>query len=112
MKIDKEKFNKLKQLDRIEFRQKLDYINNMGNRSFNYLYSLFVIATIFFSTYIISSLIMEESIIILFKITSSVIFLAFFMSFVEFMLTLSYLIRRNKLRRELEEEYFEIGVKK
>ena len=106
MKIDKEKFNKLKQLDRIEFRQKFNRIEDMGSSLINVLWSLVIIISIFMTGFIISENIAFVNLLVKTLLLFSVIF------FIELVMILTYFIIRVRLKRELIEEYFLIEVKK
>ncbi len=115
MKIDKEKFNKLKQLDRIEYRQKVEMIKNWMNGSWGLPFLWLFLGILAFTILLIpqgySALGIEfvADIIETAKIFLSFLLpLIFFGYLIDFMF---YLIRRNNLK-ELEEEYFKIEVKK
>ena len=112
MRIDKEKFNKLKQLDRIEFRQKLDRVENIGFSLGSLLFWLFIIFCIFFSAMIISEEITGEVNLTFFSLTMKTLFFVLLVVFIEVILVISFTLVRIKLRKELIEEYFLIEVKK
>ena len=88
MKIEKKEFNKLKQLERIEFRQKFDYIE----RHCNIFEEITLSFLMFFGGYFISNLL----------ILIGYLFLGF---------AVRDLYIRNKKIKELENEYFKIDVK-
>lgn len=106
MKIDKEKFNKLKQLDRIEYRQKWTHINS-GGVNFNiHVWGLIIIATIFGTVGIVSS-----------RISFLTLSLALYkIAFVVFIASIGFnvmdFIFQHVRTRKLEEEYFSVEVKK
>ena len=112
MKLDKEKFNKLKQLDRIEFRQKLDRIEDTGFSLIGCLFCMIMVISIFFSALIISQEITGEVNMVLFDINVKVFGLFFFLMFIEFPLVIGFSLLRSKHKKELFEEYFLIEVKK
>jgi len=111
MKIDKKKFNKLKQLDRIEFRQKLDKIETLGISIINLLFFVFIIACIFLSASILSQDILEKANYLLINLTIKFFILSMFMWFIEFILWIGFSIRKNNLKKELFEEYFSMEIK-
>ena len=106
MKIDKEKFDKLKQLDRIEFRQRLDKIENISFSIINYVWYCLIISIVFFTGLIVSK---EPVLIELFLKTFSFTLLLFF---IDILLGVFAFTIRLKHKKELEEEYFKIEVKK
>ena len=112
MKLDKEKFNKLKQLDRIEFRQKLDRIGDTGFSLGSLMLCLGVIVCIFFSAIVISEDITGEVNVSLLNILTSFLFILFIVVSIEFILIFGFTLVRIKLRKELIEEYFKVEVKK
>lgn len=109
MRIDKEKFNKLKQLDRIEFRQKYEVINKPLDF---FLFYLFLFSLILCSIFGVGSYTsIEKSAdflygFIVFYVTGIFLFIGFII------LNITKLIISYKLNKELEEEYFKIEVKK
>ena len=129
MKIDQEKFNSLKQLDRIEFRQKLDLINKRFDFSFNFSFYLgffiigFLILLVGLNFYEISlfnidggvnegidegAKILESLlnvVLIIFKVSLLLIF-------IDILFMIIYSILKHKKLSELEEEYFSVEVKK
>ena len=115
MKIDKEKFNSLKQLDRIEYRQKVEIIKNFMNTNFGTTFLWLFVGIMFitiilipqgysaFGVEFVSDLTDVSSLFMGFLIP--LIFLGYLIDFI------FYLSRRNNLK-ELEEEYFSVEVKK
>lgn len=97
MKIDKEKFNQLKQLDRIEYRQKLILINDIGNDSFRHIFAAIII--LMFSGFFIF-------------VNLTITFLGFFLSFFIFILAIVELVLYIKCNVDLPNEYFKVEVKK
>lgn len=112
MRIDKEKFNKLKQLDRIEFRQKLNRIEDMGFSLGSIMLCLGVIVCVFLSALIISQEITGEVNMNIFNLLAKFLFFLFLVVIIEFFLIFVFTLVRIKLRKELFEEYFKIEVKK
>ena len=106
MKIDKEKFDKLKQLDRIEFRQKLDKIENMSFSIIDYVWYCSIISMVFLTGMIIS----KE--LILIELFIKIMAFTMFLFFIEIVICISSSCIRLKNRRELIGEYFKIEVKK
>ncbi|MDD4110167.1 MAG: hypothetical protein PHS54_01285 [Clostridia bacterium] len=114
MNIEKEEFNKLKQLDRIEFRQKQDRILKYFSSNFTITFGFFaVLFTLLgyillfsFGNYISSSSL--NYYLNAFALTSRIwifgIFMAFIMDIVMF-------LKRKKELKNLEKEYFEINIK-
>ncbi len=111
MKIDKKKFNKLKQLDRIEFRQKWDRIENLGFSVINLVFISLIIFSIFFSASILSQNILEKVSYSLINFAIKFFILSIFMWFIEIVLLIGFSIRKNNLKKELFEEYFSVEVK-
>ena len=109
MRIDKEKFDKLKQLDRIEFRQKYNIINKPHDF---FLFYLFLISMVLSSIFGVGSYIsIEKSLdFMIGSITFYVMGVFLFLGFI--ILSIIQLIVSSKFNRELEEEYFKIEVKK
>jgi len=106
MKLDKEKFNQLKQLDRIEFRQRYNSINE-GNVSLQIpVWALIIIASIFGTVGLVSGRISFLSVSLL------VLKLAFILILLDVGLSLFISVLKSKKTRELEEEYFSVEVKK
>ena len=112
MKIDKEKFNKLKQLDRIEFRQKLEQIKNIG---FNIM-NLIIFSVIALTIVVVGGALSIEingTMHIAFQTAISNTFsLSFFLITLQVGLMFVYGHIKSKKFEELEEEYFKTEVKK
>ncbi len=115
MKISKEKFNKLKQLDRIECRQKIQLINKRYNYSLSFGFGLLLIIIallcilISLNTYQMG----DRDITIDLAEAGGLIFkLAFLYFFVQIALFFVFAMLGNNKLRKLEEEYFKIEVKK
>ncbi len=106
MKIDKDKFNKLKQLDRIEFRQKYDIIQGIRFNVVNYVYYVLIIALIFMTGAIISN----DALLI--NLSATFFNLTFFLMFVCIIGMGATHVLRSKKLKELNEEYFQVEVKK
>ena len=106
MKIDKKQFNKLKQLDRIEFRQKLNSIKEFGFNFQDCFWYILIISTIF----LIGGKILGN---FQFIDVSIVLFLfAIFICFIDICLIIGCTIIRHKEMKILMEEYFKVEVKK
>ncbi len=113
MEFDKEKFNKLKQLDRIEYRQKQDiifYNNKIKVPIFSITFSLFLfISGMAFILY--EAITGVENLDILnIIIFSTVLFIIIFP--LEIIGNFSRYSNIKKQMKELDEEYFKIEVKK
>ncbi len=106
MKIDKEKFNKLKQLDRIEFRQKFDIIRRINFSIGGYAIYCLILFAIFFVGYEVTGKIN------LFSVASRMILLMFYILLIELISLIGFSFIRKKKYRELQEEYFKVEVKK
>ena len=106
MKIDKEKFNELKQLDRIEFRQRYRNINEELPSLTLMIWNL-VIITFLFGTMGIATnnLAFLNIALVLIKITLIAILLNIGLFFI-------FSIFKHKTTKELEKEYFSVEVKK
>jgi len=106
MKIDKEKFNQLKQLDRIEFRQRYNKINE-GTISLQIpVWALIIIGSIFGTVGLVSGRISFVSVSLL------TLKLAFILILLDVGLGLFLSALQSKRTKELEEEYFSVEVKK
>ena len=115
MKIDQEKFNKLKQLDRIEYRQKVEIIKNWKSGSWGTTF-LFLFAGIIAFTIILVP--QGYSAFGIEFVADIIIATKMFLSFLLPLIFFGYAadlvfhtIRKNNLKM-LEEEYFSIEVKK
>lgn len=114
MNIEKEEFNKLKQLDRIEFRQKQDrilkYYNSNYAITFGFCAVLFTllgyILLFSFGNYISSSSL--NYYLNAFALTSKIWIFGLFMAFI---MDIVMFLKRKKELRNLEKEYFEINIK-
>ncbi len=114
MKIDKEKFNKLKQLDRIEFRQKLNYINEYfgGFSVFGFINFSMIIMGFLLLLVLSSYNISKELFVSALNLIQPTLQLLLFGIFIILLLDIVSFILKIKRLRELEEEYFKIEVKK
>ena len=111
MKINEEQFNKLKQLDRIEFRQKAEILNKNNDSIFLSMINAFITLTMFLfiadlwvnmqtgNTFPINTY-YNFSMIIRYGLVTAII------------LDIIYIIRRIKRKNKLINEFFKIGVKK
>ena len=129
MKIDKEKFNSLKQMDRIEYRQKFNGINERYDvpLNFGFYFALLVVGLL---VMIIGLNVFEISLFNIdggvnegieegYKIMESLVHaaliifvLGIFIVFIDIIFSIIYLILKHKKLSELEEEYFSVEVKK
>ncbi len=115
MKIDKEKFDKLKQMDRIEYRQKVEEIKSFHETSWGLPFLKGIIIIGFFLILLIPQGYSVFGIEFVNDITnllkySFALFLYFAMGGFICDLTFNYLMKKKL--SELEEEYFSIEVKK
>ncbi len=106
MKIDKEKFNQLKQLDRIEFRQRYNNINEKGISLKVPAWSLMIIASVFGTVGIVSGRVS------LLDISIFLIQLSLITIVLDVGINTTIFIFKLKRTKELEEEYFSVEVKK
>lgn len=111
MKINKEVFNKLKQLDRIEFMQKYVFIREINKNSITAFVTLgFLLLTSsvinFYILYFITTGILLNFVILKITMLSWLTFLIIGIS-----CDLALEIIKIKKMTELEEEYFKIEVK-
>lgn len=115
MKLIQDQFNKLKQLDRIEYRQKEDRIRNfaktkIGGKALKVL-GLWVILYILLipQGYLVWGIEFVNDATIVFKA-----FFIFFMtaSIFGFLIDIVFNLIRNKNIKELNEQYFKIEVKR
>ncbi len=106
MKIDKEKFNQLKQLDRIEYRQRYRSINDGGVSLKLPAWSLMIMASVFGTVGLVSSRLSLLD-ISLFLVQLSILTLV-----LDIAINTSFLIFKHKKLKKLEEEYFSVEVKK
>lgn len=106
MKIDKEKFNQLKQLDRIEFRQKYRNINEGGVSLNIHVWGLLIMGSIFGAVGLVSSRISLLNLsLALFKVALIVFFAHIGFNVID-------IIFQHKRTKQLEEEYFSVEIKK
>ena len=103
MRINKEDFNKLKQLDRIEFRQKLE--NCYNYKSIKGVFHILIILTAIFTVGSYIDLRLFSAATIFLKASFLVFILHLFNALI------SNIVTNNRIRK-LEEEYFKIEVKK
>ncbi len=115
MKIDQEKFNQLKQMDRIEYRQKKDIIENWSDGSrglpFLWLSAALVAFTMLLipQGYSVWGIEFVNDLVNVFKLFLG---LSLILAIVGFWIDLALcLVRRNNLK-ELQEEYFSVEIKK
>lgn len=115
MKIDQEKFNKLKQLDRIEYRQKLEIIKNWMNGSWGTTFLWLFVGIMVFTIILIPQGYSAFGIEFVMDLTeASGLFISFIIPLILFGYLIDfvfYLIRKNNLK-ELNEEYFLVEVRK
>lgn len=117
MKIEKKDFYKLKQLDRIEYRQRKQYIEEQTNcGSLNYIYFIGIIS---FMCIISSLIIYSIDGAIHYEILGALISVGNFGSalvvicvIIEVIIRIIGTLIQNKKLNELNEEYFKIKVKK
>ncbi|KKM69076.1 hypothetical protein LCGC14_1454470 [marine sediment metagenome] len=114
MKITEEKFNKLKQMDRIEYRQKEDRINEKfdnilipGFINFS-LYLIGFILLLSFASYNIS----KELFVSIFSIIYPVSKILFIFGLIVLFIDIISVFAKKKKVNELNEEYFSVEVKK
>lgn len=116
MKITKEQFNKLDQLDRIEFRQRIDLILERYSGGFlgnNYLMGVLILATLLLSVGSLGYIGIGELLFLKLAKSGAVIFcVLFYLLIFELIAYIVKRIYRNKYVKELEEEYFKIEIKK
>ncbi len=129
MKIDKEKFDKLKQLDRIEYRQKLNEIKEKYSFSFSYIlfWGMFICGLLLIlvglniyevSLFNIDGGVNEgvewgyETFESLFNTGIIVFKLALLFLLIEIFMFMIYAVLEHKKIAELNEEYFLVEVKK
>lgn len=116
MDIKQEDFDKLKQLDRIEYRQKEDKINSQHDGSFGGVFLKFNIFMMVFGIFIILMLLVGGAEIELIK--DAVLFFAYGIMFLALCMILGgiidfiLLLITIKNINELQERYFKIEVKK
>ncbi|KKN48515.1 hypothetical protein LCGC14_0652080 [marine sediment metagenome] len=106
MKIDKDKFYKLKQLDRIEYRQRYNMINDPDVSLEVPFFGFLIIATIFGTIGKVSGYVpFLQATLLLIKVAAFILIL-------HIALTIITWIIKIKLKSDLEEEYFSVEVKK
>jgi len=115
MKIFKEKFDKLKQLDRIEFRQRCRLIEEMYETGVGFFICKGLI--IFFFVFLLfipqASLVYEEEVFSnLVGGFRNIFTVLLFFALFGFIIDLLIIAFKNKKIRELEMEYFNVEVKK
>ncbi len=115
MRIDKKQFNKLKQLDRIEFRQKEDRIKSWQSYSLGFLFLKILVFIVFFLFLILPQGYLafgEEFVKDISNAFRSIYVVLVYAVVFGFIIDLVFsLIRINNLR-ELYNEYFKVEVKK
>lgn len=107
MKINKEKFNKLKQLDRIEFRQKYDRIRNLDFSMNDVVWYILIITCISILGSLLSPL--NE---ILINLVASMLVIFVVVIMLNIIAILFGFYYKSKKIKELQEEYFKVEVKK
>ncbi len=112
MEIDKEKFNKLKQLDRIEFRQKLEQINGIEFDIINFIFFSVMAFGIVVVGGALSVEINGEMHIAFQNAILNLFNFSFFLIFLQVCLMLFFHYFKRKKFEELEKEYFTAEVKK
>ncbi len=106
MKINKEKFNQLKQLDRIEFRQKYRNINEGSVSLYIHVWGLIIIGSIFGAVGLVSNRISLLNLsLALFKLSFIVLFASIGFNVID-------IIFKYIRTKKLEEEYFSVEIKK
>lgn len=114
MKIDKEKLNSLKQMDRIEYRQKLNEIkesfDGLNFPSFinSSLYLLGFVLVLAFSSYNIS----KELFVSIFNIFAPLARLIMIIGIFILLIDIGAAFLKKKEMRKLNEEYFSVEIKK
>ncbi len=106
MKLDKEKFDKLKQLDRIEFRQKYDGIERISFWLGDLFWYIIILCSIFIVGYLVS---LNESMKIIAIGFLNLSVLLIFLTILSFII--EYFVKSH-LKEKLFKEYFKIEVKK
>ena len=110
MKIDKDKFNKLKQLDRIEFRQKLKWIEGIRFSIIDTLWYVLIFAGIFM---IGSETAIKNEVALMFsQVVGLFLLVTFFLILIHIVIGLAYYFVRVKKEEELFKEYFKVETKK
>ncbi len=115
MRIDKEKFNKLKQLDRIEFRQKSDRIKSWQSYSLGFSFLKMLMFVVFFiililpQGYLAFGVEFTQAILNAFRNIFPILVYAIVFGFI---IDLVFSLIRIKNLGELYKEYFKIEVKK
>ncbi len=115
MKLDKEKFNKLKQLDRIEFRQKINDIEKRYSFSLSLSFMLIIIVLGLLCILISMNIYQmgeEQSSIDMFNVGALLFKLAFIYFLFEVILMFVLSFVELKKKNELIKEYFVVEVKK
>ncbi len=112
MKLDKEKFNELKQLDRTEFRQRWGKVEDSGSSFTIYPLVLFIMAAIFEVGSIILESINHDAALRLFIVTVMFFIFAILLALFELIFVIFSFIKIIKDKKELLDEYFKVEVKK
>lgn len=116
MNIKQKDFNKLKQLDRIEYRQKEDRINEWNNLSWgNVFLSSLIYVTLFFLIYLPLMKLVGLSHSVLIDIWYRLLLVLKLMAFLSlggFVRDFFNYSKRMKMLKELKEEYFGVEIKK
>jgi uncharacterized membrane protein len=113
MKITEEKFNKLKQLDRIEYRQKEYNINNDSDDGLLRLFHVSIILSgIFTASFLVIKNLTGDINYNLFNIASLFLKVSVICFIIHYILSFISILIRHKKLKELQEQYFKIEVKK
>lgn len=112
MKIDKEQFDKLKQLDRIEFRQREDRIKKLSGTNPLEGYVLGIMGLVILSTLIILKQISSQVYVELLYIGLLAMVFSILLMVISLLTGVAILFIKSKLLKELQEEYFKVEVKK
>lgn len=118
MDIKQEEFDKLKQLDRIEYRQRKEVIkkNNNPFSGFFILTLLFFLSTVLLlltpQMILVDSLNDTNELERIRILYSSAIIIMFFLFILGCIVDIKVIIKRNNMLKELRKEYFKVEVKK
>ena len=113
MKLTEKEFNKLPQLDRIEFRQKYDFIWNRFEGP-GLLFKIIILGFMATSFMIITNLlflIKFDSMIWSWTSLDSMINLYIFFMIIGFVVDLSFALTRSNKIKKLEKDYFKVKAK-
>lgn len=113
--IKKEDFNKLSQLDRIEFRQRYYFLDKKFEGSFTWgmvTMTLFILGFVMLSFFGLANLVGIEGALPLLRVLNKVIFIGYSLIIFGIVVDLVRFVLYLKHKKELESEYFKIEVKK